>query len=90
MNTHLRRPGRRLLGAVAGLALITAACGSDDTSGSDTTEAPAADATTAPDATTPDAMTSDDGSAGSGDGIDQRVVSLSPTHTEMMLSLIHI
>lgn len=87
MNTHLRRPGRRLLGAVAGLALITAACGSDDTSGSDTTEAPAADATTAPDATTPDATTPDDGSAGSGDGIDQRVVSLSPTHTEMMFAI---
>ena len=88
MNTHPRRPGRRLLGAVAGLALIVAACGSDGTSSSDETQTPDAAATTAPDPTTaPDATTPDEGSAGSGDGIDQRVVSLSPTHTEMMFAI---
>jgi len=82
MNTHLRRPGRRLLGAVAGLALIAAACGSDDSSSSDATQLPAAVATTAPESTTPDS-----GPSEAGDGIDQRVVSLSPTHTEMMFAI---
>jgi iron complex transport system substrate-binding protein len=82
MNTHLRRPGRRLFGAVVGLALIAAACGSDDSSSSDAPQATAAVATTAPESTTPDG-----GPTEAGDGIDQRVVSLSPTHTEMMFAI---
>ncbi len=84
MNTHLRRPGRRLLGAVAGLALIAAACGSDDSSSAETTPVTSAAETAAPESTA-----LDDGSAeaAAGDGIDQRVVSLSPTHTEMMFAI---
>lgn len=89
MNTHPRRFSRRLLGAVAGLALVAAACGSDDSS--DTADAPSPASTVAPDATT----VGDDGSSdtsngdtGSEDGNgDQRVVSLSPTHTEMMFAI---
>jgi iron complex transport system substrate-binding protein len=80
MNTHPRRFTRRLLGAVAGLALITAACGSDDSSSS--TE-PAVAETAAPGTTAPDVTAAADG----GDGVDQRVVSLSPTHTEMMFAI---
>ena len=82
MNTHSRRPGRRLLGAVAGLVLIATACGSDDSSSSDATQTSAADETSAPVSTA-----SDGESTGAGDGIDQRVVSLSPTHTEMMFAI---
>jgi iron complex transport system substrate-binding protein len=82
MNTHPRRFTRRLLGAVAGLALITAACGSDDSSSS--TE-PAVAETAAPGTSAPDVTAAADG--GGGDGIDQRVVSLSPTHTEMMFAI---
>ncbi len=81
MNTHSRRLGRRLLGAVAGFALVTAACGSDESSVSETTEAPSAETTVAP------GTSATDGGAGSGEGIDQRVVSLSPTHTEMMFAI---
>ncbi len=77
MNNHSRRLGRRLLGAVAGLALLTAACGSDDSSSSDV---PVADEITAP-------VSSDGDTDVAGEGIDQRVVSLSPTHTEMMFAI---
>ena len=72
MNTHPRRFRRRLLGAVVGLALVTAACGSDDTAGDATS------ATSSPsvaDATIP------------ADDVELRVVSLSPTHTEMMFAI---
>jgi iron complex transport system substrate-binding protein len=81
MNTQSRRLGRRLLGAVAGFALLTAACGSDDPSSSDSTVA--AD-TTAPVSSDGDADLAGDAA---GDGVDQRVVSLSPTHTEMMFAI---
>lgn len=77
MTTPSHRMSRRVIGVVAGLALITAACGSDDSS-SDTSAAEvtavSSDATTA---------SSDESS----DIIDQRVVSLSPTHTEMMFAI---
>lgn len=92
MNTHPRRFGRRLLGAVAGLALITAACGSDDSSSSssDSTDSTVVETTVAevaaPDLTTPDDTAPDDTAAPSED-VDQRVVSLSPTHTEMMFAI---
>jgi iron complex transport system substrate-binding protein len=79
MNTHPRRFTRRLLGAVAGLALITAACGSDDSSSSNST-APAVAETAAPGTAAPDVTAA-------ADGVDQRVVSLSPTHTEMMFAI---
>lgn len=85
MNTHPRRFSRRLLGAVAGFALLAAACGSDDSSGSDVTDAPTVESTLAPDATTGGDDPADEGAVG--DGIDQRVVSLSPTHTEMMFAI---
>ncbi len=83
MNTHPRRFSRRLFGAVAGFALLAAACGSDDASSSDTSNvstSPSVDATTAPDATTGDTV--DDAGVGV-----ERVVSLSPTHTEMMFAI---
>ena len=48
MYTHSRRPGRRLLGAFAGLVLIAAACGSDDWSSSDATQASVVYETSAP------------------------------------------
>ncbi len=83
MNTHPRRLGRRLLGAVAGFALLTAACGSDDPSSSDVIDAPSDESTDAPVATTGDTSATDD----TDDDVDQRVVSLSPTHTEMMFAI---
>jgi iron complex transport system substrate-binding protein len=60
-----------MLGAVVGIALVTAACGSDDTTGD------AASATTTS-SVTEAAIPSDVG---------LRVVSLSPTHTEMMFAI---
>ena len=83
MNTHSGRFGRRLLGAVAGLALLTSACGSDDASSSDPSDvsaAPSVAETTAPEAPTTD---------GPAEGVSdvERVVSLSPTHTEMMFAI---
>ncbi len=85
MNTHSGRFGRRLLGAVAGLALLTAACGSDDASSSDTSDAsgPSVAETTATEAPTTVDGAEDVGSGGDVD----RVVSLSPTHTEMMFAI---
>ena len=79
MKTHPHRLGRRLFGAVAGFALLAAACGSDDSSTSDATDAPAVADTAAP--------VSADGAAPAPGGVDQRVVSLSPTHTEMMFAI---
>ncbi len=84
MNPHSHPFGRRLLGVVAGFALLTAACGSDDSSDTDasdvTSEAPVAE-TASPDTTA--------GIAGETDvEVEvERVVSLSPTHTEMMFAI---
>lgn len=89
MNTHPRRVRRRLLGTVAGLALITAACGSDDSSSSGSTETAVAE-TAAPDTTGPGGTVADGTVVADGNGdasVDQRVVSLSPTHTEMMFAI---
>ncbi len=69
---------RTLVAALAGLSLVAAACGSDDTA---TTEpATTEPASTEPAATEP--VTTDEVSAGP-----ERVVSLSPTHTEMMYAI---
>jgi iron complex transport system substrate-binding protein len=82
MNTHRGRFGRRMLGAAAGLALLTAACGSDDATSSDSSATPVAE-TTAPEA--PSTVDTVDDTGSSGDV--ERVVSLSPTHTEMMFAI---
>ena len=84
---------RSLIGLVAGISLIAAACGSDDSSSdqaassddpasSETAEPSGADSTSAGDK-------SADESAGyqpSGP-VAQRIVSLSPTHTEMLFAI---
>jgi iron complex transport system substrate-binding protein len=72
MNTHSRRFGRRMLGAVVGIALVTAACGSDDTTG-DAASAPSSSSVTE--------------STIAADDVGLRIVSLSPTHTEMMFAI---
>ena len=93
-NTSTTRSRRTLLGVIAAIALVTAACGSDsdssgesadtttptsDTAGStETTAAPApggTDATTDPTATIDPAE------------VAQRIVSLSPTHTEIIFAI---
>jgi iron complex transport system substrate-binding protein len=86
MNTHSGRFGRRLLGAVAGLALLGAACGSDDTSSPAASDA--ASGTSVADTAAPAAPTTVE-SAGDIEsaGDVERVVSLSPTHTEMMFAI---
>jgi iron complex transport system substrate-binding protein len=88
MNTHPRRFTRRLLGVVAGFALVTAACGSDDSSssGPDSTVPATVETTVETTVATP-ASTAPDDTAATGEDIDQRVVSLSPTHTEMMFAI---
>ena len=83
MNTHPGRFGRRLIGAVAGLALVTAACGSDDASSSDVSDE--SSGTSVAETTAPEAPTTVDSTDAGGDV--ERVVSLSPTHTEMMFAI---
>ncbi len=86
MTTHSRRLTRRLIGGLAGLALLTAACGSDDSSDATSATEPAvADATT-PDGSAPGSGTGSPTSEAP-DGSDLRVVSLSPTHTEIMFAI---
>ncbi len=81
MTTHPRRFTRRMFGAVVGLALIAAACGSDDASNG------AADTTSASTATSAPAETTVESSSAPSDAVTMRVVSLSPTHTEIMFAI---
>jgi iron complex transport system substrate-binding protein len=86
MKTHSGRLGRRLLGAVAGLALVTAACGSDDASSSDAPDT--SSDTSVAETAAPEAPTVTDSVEDVDSGADvERVVSLSPTHTEMMFAI---
>jgi iron complex transport system substrate-binding protein len=78
-----------LVALVAGLSLVAAACGSD--SDSDSASAPATSAsvddgtdTTSP-ATTP--ATAADSGGGDASATPERIVSLSPTHTEMLFAI---
>ena len=85
MTTHPRRFTRRLAGVIAGLALLTAACGSDDSSDpADATVVATDDAATG---TSPASPTDSTPAGAPTDGVDQRVVSLSPTHTEIMFAI---
>ena len=91
MHTSRRRGplgARTLVGAVAGLSVLLAACGSDETTsepastGVPVTEAPAAtDPPSDPPATAPSTAAELDGT------IPERIVSLSPTHTEMLFAI---
>jgi iron complex transport system substrate-binding protein len=82
-------------GAIAGLALLAAACGSDDPDTSASTEAPAASPTTEPATTDAPAATEPAGTASStgptsapdADAVPTRIVSLSPTHTETLFAI---
>jgi iron complex transport system substrate-binding protein len=79
------RGTRTLVGLVVGLSVLAAACGSDDSTGeSASTEASVtseASATSAPE-TTPPTTTADSGASAP-----ERIVSLSPTHTEMLFAI---
>lgn len=90
MHTSHRRRSRgtrTLVGLVAGLSVMIAACGSDEpTSGSPTSETPSpteAPAPTDPPATDPLATDGPD----AGESVPERIVSLSPTHTEMLFAI---
>jgi iron complex transport system substrate-binding protein len=88
MTTHPRGFTRRLAGVIAGLALLTAACGSDDSSDPADATVVATDATDDAATGTSTASPTDSSPAGAPtDGVDQRVVSLSPTHTEIMFAI---
>ncbi|MDX2380222.1 MAG: ABC transporter substrate-binding protein [Acidimicrobiia bacterium] len=86
------RTTRTLVGVLAGLSLVAAACGNDDSS-EDTvgTDAPAStEASAAPNApAATDAPGATDAAADEADMADvpERVVSLSPTHTEIMFAI---
>jgi iron complex transport system substrate-binding protein len=85
-----------LAGALAGLTLLAAACGSDDPDTTTSTDAPSASVapdTTGPAGTDPaatgpatDAATTVPGTA-AGDEVPMRIVSLSPTHTETLFAI---
>ena len=95
MYTSPRRAplgARTLVGAVVGLSVLLAACGSDDSTSepaSPVTEAPAATGPSSTDTPSTSSPTSTNPSttAGSDDTIPERIVSLSPTHTEMLFAL---
>jgi iron complex transport system substrate-binding protein len=70
-----------MFGVVVGLALITAACGSDDASNG------AADTTSASTPASAPVETSVASSTPPTDAVELRVVSLSPTHTEIMFAI---
>jgi iron complex transport system substrate-binding protein len=72
-----------MLGAVVGLALLAGACGSDEAS-SDVTDTPTTPTSVSAETTIASGTSP---SESPGDGIEQRVVSLSPTHTEIMFAI---
>ena len=89
MKKRGRSTRRNLIGLVAGLSLIAAACGSDDSSSdqaassddpapSETAETSGADSTSAGDESAGDQPSGP---------VAQRIVSLSPTHTEMLFAI---
>jgi iron complex transport system substrate-binding protein len=89
MHTPRRRApvgARTLVGAAAGLSLLLAACGSDDAASEPAatdvavTEAPATSEASAE----PTGTSTPDGPDGS---IPERIVSLSPTHTEILFAI---
>ena len=84
-NTGSTRTQRTLVGVIAGLALIVAACGSDGDSASDD---PVTTEPTGTDSSEP-APAASDAPCDTGDPADvpQRVISLSPTHTEIMFAI---
>lgn len=91
MKTFTPTPWRRLLiGAIAGLTLFTAACGSDDNASSGP-DGSAAAAVTVPDAVAdtvaPDASVAPPASDAPADEFPERIVSLSPTATEMVFAI---
>jgi iron complex transport system substrate-binding protein len=85
-----RRTTRTLVAALAGISLVAAACGSD-TNEADSDESPTTEAvTTEPEAEvmeeesiTTDAMEDEPAEA----GVPERIVSLSPTHTEILFAI---
>ena len=86
------RPTRTMLGVgvVVGLALVAAGCGSDADSSSDSVATSDATSTTDPPATDVSAVTTQPVSTAAGtDDVDgaQRIVSLSPTHTEILFAI---
>lgn len=85
-TSHRRRPRgpRALVGLVVGLSVMIAACGSDEPTGeSASTEPPVAGEAPAP--TDPSATDAPD--SGADGSAPERIVSLSPTHTEMLFAI---
>ncbi len=93
MQTSRRRAPlgtRTLVGAVAGLSLLLAACGSDDsTSESASTDVAATEATetSEPAGESPSGSTAPSTPDEAGGSIPGRIVSLSPTHTEILFAI---
>lgn len=95
MQTHHisarhRRSRRTFAGVVCSLALVVAACGSDADSSSDAstaTDAPTTDVPTDTDAPAPTDTTAAAAGSDTANGAPQRIISLSPTHTEMMFAI---
>ncbi len=85
MQTSTPTPMRRLLiGAIAGLTVFTAAaCGSDDAASSDA----GGSVVTLPDTVAPDATDAPPASDAPAGEFPERIVSLSPTATEMMFAI---
>ncbi len=78
------RSGTRVLGALVGLALLTAACGSDATDAGPTADAATDTTATGPG---PDGTVAGTDVPGPEGDVPERIVSLSPTHTEMLFAI---
>ena len=79
---------RTIIGVAVGLALVAAACGSDSDSSSDSVSPAGTDAPVTSEATgTTDAAATPPASDDASTGDVQRIVSLSPTHTEILFAI---
>lgn len=95
MRTRERRTTHTLIGLLAGFSLVAAACGSDaddsapadDGEATETTVDMNEDVHTDPDMEDDEAVAADDTSEESAADTPERVISLSPTHTEIMFAI---
>jgi iron complex transport system substrate-binding protein len=82
-TTHPARTTRTLVGLLVGLSLVAAACGSDDSSDDSSAPAASEEVESAADSAPP----TDGGASDEMADTAERVISLSPTHTEIMFAI---
>jgi iron complex transport system substrate-binding protein len=84
MRTREPSTTRTMIGLVAGLSLVAAACGSDTDGSAQAEDAEAAVTTVEEEAVVEEAMQEE---AMEDDAVPERIISLSPTHTEILFAI---